>query len=95
MKAVFWGETRRHLRPTLPPEGMMDANEFNKNLNLYHTPESLAPYEDKHVAWSVDGKRILAAADTEKELYEEIDRLGLKPLEYVVGGVPRSDVSYL
>jgi hypothetical protein len=71
----------------------MDWNEFNRNLSS-HTLEELAPYEGKSVAWSLDGKRILAAADTETELYEEIDRLGLKQLEYVVGGVPFSDVSY-
>ena len=71
MKAVSWGENQRQLRPTLAPEAKMDGNEFNKNLNLYHTPESLAPYEGRSVAWSVDGKRILAAADTEP-LTEEL-----------------------
>jgi hypothetical protein len=53
-----------------------------------HPLEELLPYEGKSVAWSLDGKRILAAADTDEELYKEIDRLGLKELEYVVGGVP-------
>jgi hypothetical protein len=94
MMAVCWGEENRSRRPTLTPEAEMDGNEFNKNLNLYHTPESLAPYEGRHVAWSVDGKRILAAADSYEELYAEVDRLGIKEMEYVSGFVPRSDVSY-
>ncbi len=71
----------------------MDSNEFNRNL-CTHTAEELAPYEGRHVAWSVDGKQILAAADSDEALYEEVDRLGLKQMEYVVGFVPRSDVSY-
>jgi hypothetical protein len=69
----------------------MNANEFNRNLNL-HTAEELAPYEDQYVAWSEDGKAILAHAATEAELYEEIDRRGIQ--SYVVGFIPRGDSSY-
>jgi hypothetical protein len=69
----------------------MNTNEFNRNLNL-HTPEELAPFEDRYVAWSEDGKAILAHAATEAELYEEIDRRQLK--SYVVGYIPRGDCSY-
>jgi hypothetical protein len=71
----------------------MDGNEFNRNISN-HTLEELAPYEGRHVAWSVDGKRILAAADSFDELFDEVDRLGIKEMEYVAGFVPRSDVSY-
>jgi hypothetical protein len=72
----------------------MNHAKFNRNL-CNHTPEELAPYEGKQVAWSVDGKQILAAADTWDALYDEIDRLGLKEMEYVAGFVPKSDASYL
>ncbi|MCI0459107.1 MAG: DUF5678 domain-containing protein [Gemmataceae bacterium] len=71
----------------------MDSNEFNRGI-CSHTPEELEPYEGRHVAWSLDGKRILAAADSYEALFEEVDRLGIKEMEYVAGFVPRSDVSY-
>jgi hypothetical protein len=40
-----------------------------------------------------NGKAILAAADTRKELFEEIDRRRIQ--KYVIGFVPNSDISYL
>ena len=42
--------------------------------------DALIPPEDRrhYVAWSEDGKQILAAARTEEELYREIDRKGLR-----------------
>lgn len=70
----------------------MDANEFIRNCNA-HTLEELAPYEEHYVAWSEDGKQILAAARTEEELYQEIDRKRLS--EYVIGYIPNSSISYL
>ena len=69
----------------------MDTNEFNRNLSA-HTPEELAPYYEQHVAWSEDGKEILAHAPTVDALYEEIDRRGLT--RYVLGFVPHPDISY-
>ncbi len=38
----------------------MLANEYLKNRSQF-PPEELAQYEGQHVAWSVDGKRILAS----------------------------------
>jgi hypothetical protein len=64
---------------------LMDANLFNRNIST-RSPEELAPFREKHVAWSEDGTRILAAADSEPDLYKEIERLGLT--RYVVGYVP-------
>jgi hypothetical protein len=69
----------------------VDANLFIRN-RYAHTLDELAPYEEKYVAWTEDGIRILAAADTEAELYKEVDRLGLK--NYVVDFIPDPDVSY-
>lgn len=69
----------------------MDANEFIRNCSE-HTAEELAPYEEQHVAWSEDGKTILAHGATLAELYQEIDRKALK--QYVIGFIPSADLSY-
>ena len=54
-------------------------------------PDDLAQLQGEVVAWSLDGKRVLAHARTWGELWKEVDRLGLKDLEYVAGGVPKLD----
>jgi hypothetical protein len=69
----------------------MDPREFNRNM-MAHPPEELERYEDQHVAWSLDGKEILAHAPTIEELFQEIDRKGIT--KYVAGFIPRGDVSY-
>lgn len=69
----------------------MDANEYIRNVSA-HSLEFLAPYVEKHVAWSEDGKQLLAAADTLEELYKEINRLGLK--QYVIDFVLDPNVRY-
>jgi len=70
---------------------MVNSNEFIRNVSE-HSLEFLAPFVEKHVAWSEDGKQLLAAADTLDDLYEEIDRLGLK--QYVIGFVLDPDIRY-
>jgi hypothetical protein len=70
----------------------MDMSEFARNRCL-HSPEELAPYQEKHVAWSTDGKQILASAETWEELYREIDRKGIT--DYVIGFIPSGDISDL
>ena len=70
----------------------MDANEFTRNASA-HSLEELAAYIEKHVAWSEDGKQILAAADTLDDLLHEIARLGLK--KYVIDFIPDADLSFL
>jgi hypothetical protein len=69
-----------------------DAAEHNRNLST-HTWEELAPYLEQHVAWSLDGKQILAHAQDLTALLQEIARLGLK--EYVLGFIPSPDRSDL
>jgi hypothetical protein len=59
-----------------------DSTEHLLNVGA-HTWEELAPYAGQFVAWSFDGKTILAHAPEEEDLYKEIARLGLT--EYVVG----------
>jgi hypothetical protein len=73
-------------------ETPMDTNEFIRNSSA-HSPEELAPFEEKYVAWSMDGKQVLAHADSLAELYREVDRKGIR--EYVTGFVPASDISDL
>jgi hypothetical protein len=82
-----WWPVLDLFRRTMP----MDPNEFIRNCNA-HTAEELAPYEGQFVAWSEDGKHILAHAQDRDELYREIDRRRLKG--YVVGFIPLSDVAY-
>jgi hypothetical protein len=70
----------------------MNANEFIHNVSA-HTLEELAPYKEQYVAWTEDGKEILAYAPNEAQLYREIDRLGLT--RYVVDFIPDADISFL
>ena len=67
----------------------MDTSEFNRN-RMLHTAEELASYEEKYVAWSADGKQILAWADTEEELYREVGRRGIA--RYIVDFIPNPDI---
>ena len=70
----------------------MDTSEFNRN-RMLHTAEELVPYEEKYVAWSSDGKQILAWAETEEELYREVSRKGITG--YIVDFIPNLDISDL
>lgn len=70
----------------------MNTNEYIQNRNAM-TLEELAPYEDRFVAVSEDGKRILAHAAEEAQLYEEIARL--RVVHYVVDYIPPFDKSLL
>jgi hypothetical protein len=69
----------------------MNQQEFVENMNN-HTLEELAPYEGQQVAWSEDGKTVLAHGVTDEELYAEIDRIGIT--RYVICYVPRADDIY-
>jgi hypothetical protein len=70
----------------------MDAHEFIHNTNA-HSLEELAPFEEQYVAWSMDGKTVLAHAATLAGLYREVDQRGIT--DYVVGFVPSPDISSL
>ena len=69
-----------------------DTAEHIRNVSA-HPWEELAPYADQFVAWSYDGKTILAHAAEEDALYAELDRLGLS--DYVVGYIWPPDISCL
>jgi len=70
----------------------MNGSEFNRNISD-HSAEELAPYEGQFVAWSEDGKQILAHASEEEDLHREIVRQQIKG--FVVGFIPESDISDL
>lgn len=69
---------------------MFDPVEHMRNRSA-HTLEDLRPYEGRFVAWSLDGKRILAHGGSWEELQAETDRLGLAPEAYVSSGIPAFD----
>ncbi|MCI0459109.1 MAG: hypothetical protein L0Z62_19300 [Gemmataceae bacterium] len=60
---------------------MIDGNRFNRNRQA-HPPEELAPYEGQYVAWSTDGKTLLAHAAELPDLFREMDQLGIA--DYVI-----------
>lgn len=62
----------------------MNANEFLRNCEL-HSPEELAPYAGQYVAWSQDGKQILASDYRLADLFAELKRRGIT--EYVIDRV--------
>jgi hypothetical protein len=70
---------------------MFNGAEFNRNVSK-HTLEDLAPYVEQHVAWSFDGKHILAHAPELEDLYKKIDQAELT--EYVVDFIPDPNVSF-
>ena len=70
----------------------MNANEFLRNCEA-HSFEELAPYEGKYVAWSTDGKQILAAACNLGELLKDVDRKGITA--FVQSYIPRSEDAFL
>jgi hypothetical protein len=70
----------------------MNVQEFMQNCNA-HSAEELARYEDQHVAWSEDGKQILAHAFDLGDLYKELQARQIT--RYVVGYIPRSDMSMM
>src|SRR5262249_32616754 len=55
--------------------------------------DALAECREQHVAWSDDGRKILAHAPSLEELLKEIERLALT--DYVLGYVPDPDTVQL
>ncbi len=61
----------------------------DRNFHENHDPQDLIRYQGNWVAWSVDGRKVLAASPDGYQLCELIDQAGLKPGHYVLGGIPR------
>jgi hypothetical protein len=68
------------------------ARELIQNCEA-HSLDELAPLEGEYVAWSEDGRTLLAHAKTLPELFAEVNRLGIK--NYVLDTVPPAEESLL
>ena len=76
------------------PEGWFDTVTFNRNRDLF-PEEQLQQYWGRHVAWSLDGTRILADGATPQALDECMRVRGIDPLATVDDFIPDPAVSYI
>ena len=67
-----------------------DPNECTRNRNKW-TLEQLAPYRDQWVAWSLDGKSIIAHDDNLLKVVRVCKELGLSGEDYLLAGIPLED----
>ncbi len=63
----------------------MDANELIRHCNE-KSLEELAPFQGQWVAWSADGRQILAGAPDLETLFRDIDSKGIT--RYVLDHIP-------
>jgi len=68
----------------------MDMSEFVKNRGRVLAVE-LEKYAGKYVAWSPDGKRIVAADDDPMKVVAALRSSGYDPAECVLSSVPAAD----
>jgi hypothetical protein len=68
----------------------MDMYEFDKNRAAF-PPEELLQYRGKYIAWSPDGKRIVASDEDPSRLDDLVQELGYDPSEVVFSSVPEGD----
>jgi hypothetical protein len=71
-----------------------DLSHFAENQRKF-PPEELARYWGKHVAFSPDGMRIMASADTLEALDAALDAAGIHFSQVVHSYVDPPDVSYI
>ena len=69
----------------------MDMSEFTKN-RLQFPLEELSKYAGSYVAWSPDGRKIVASDTDLVRLDEAIRQAGYDPSETLVSSVPEDDV---
>jgi hypothetical protein len=72
----------------------MDMHEFTKN-RLAFPPEELLPYRGKYIAWSPDGKRIVASDEDLLRLDDAVKELGYDPSEVVFSSVPEEEMPFI
>lgn len=68
----------------------MDMQEYLKNRHRFSLDE-LEQYAGKHIAWSPDGRRIIASADDLPTLCQAVDASEFDPAEVVMEPVPFPD----
>jgi hypothetical protein len=77
-------------RKPLPPEArrtIMDKQLFRKNRAEFPW-DKLTPYRGQWVAFSADGRRIVAAGESLTSLEEKLAALGQDPQQVVLEGIP-------
>jgi hypothetical protein len=82
------------MNPNGPPKQAIDLVLFERNRRQI-PPEYLVPYWGKQVAWSADGTRIVASAETDEEVYAQLATQGVHFSEVVFGYVDDPNVSNL
>ena len=66
---------------------VFDYNVHIRNRNQW-TLEQLAPYRDHWVAWSLDGKSIVAHHEDSAEVLRAVAELGLTGEDVLLGSLP-------
>jgi hypothetical protein len=69
-----------------PPAGA-DARARVDDFNVNHDAADLVRYRGHWVAWSRDGRKVLAASPDPYELCALVDAAGLSPDDYVFGAI--------
>jgi hypothetical protein len=71
------------------------------DLGTYHNnrcrfpPEQLSPYYGKHVAWSLDGLRILASGEDIDDVERQLEAVGVDPSQVVHDYIPPPELVLL
>ncbi len=69
----------------------MDMHEFTRN-RLAFPPEELLQYRGKYIAWSPDGRSIVASDEDPERLDDLVRKHGFDPSEVVFSSVPDIDI---
>lgn len=72
------------------PIPVIDGALFIENVNRF-PPEERIKFAGQHVAWSLDGTKILASAEEEEEVDKKLLAAGISPSQVVHGYIERMD----
>jgi hypothetical protein len=81
--------TENTRRPEPPDLGRFHENRVN------YPPEQLLPYAGLHVAWSLDGTRILASGEDQEALFAKLDAAGIDCAGVVIDYIDPPGAVYL